>query len=175
MSCIDDPKIGQKLAFLGYWHKCIHGTPIHLILKFGAGSCITCQVATIGSILKFESKWLMSGRAPCIASILNHPDHRIIFDENGWIPIEYLDAVIDQLTKKVTAMHIQRCFYNVWKETILLYQRVPRKLWRYFATLMSFVTLQGVQVCMSSSSEDTLPKICKSYINRKQVIVITTI
>ncbi len=37
---IDDPKISQKLAFLGYWHKCIHGTPIHLILKFGAGSHI---------------------------------------------------------------------------------------------------------------------------------------
>ncbi len=26
---IDDPKISQKLAFLGYWHKCIHGTPSH--------------------------------------------------------------------------------------------------------------------------------------------------
>ena len=37
---IDDPKISQKLAFLGYWHECIHGTPIHLILKFGAGSYI---------------------------------------------------------------------------------------------------------------------------------------
>ncbi len=49
---IDDPKISQKLAFLGYWHKCIHGTPIHLALQ----KCITCQVATIGSILKFESK-----------------------------------------------------------------------------------------------------------------------
>ncbi len=34
-------------------------------------SCITCQVATIGSILKFESKWLMSGQTSCIASILN--------------------------------------------------------------------------------------------------------
>ncbi len=33
--------------------------------------CIICQVATIGSILKFESKWLMSGQTPCIASILN--------------------------------------------------------------------------------------------------------
>ncbi len=37
---IDVPKISQKLAFLGYWHKYIHGTPIHLILKFGAFSCI---------------------------------------------------------------------------------------------------------------------------------------
>ncbi len=63
---IDDPKISQKLAFLGYWHKCIHGNT-HLALQ----KCITCQVATIGSIVKFESKWLMSGRAPCIASILN--------------------------------------------------------------------------------------------------------
>ncbi len=27
---IDDPKISQKLAFLGYWHKCIHETPIWL-------------------------------------------------------------------------------------------------------------------------------------------------
>ncbi len=25
-----DHKISQKLAFLGYWYKCIHGTPIHL-------------------------------------------------------------------------------------------------------------------------------------------------
>ncbi len=33
--------------------------------------CIICQVATIGSILKFESKWLMSGQTSCIASILN--------------------------------------------------------------------------------------------------------
>ncbi len=51
---IDDPEISQKFAFLGYWHK-----------------CITCQVATNGSILKFESKWLMSGQTSCIASILN--------------------------------------------------------------------------------------------------------
>ncbi len=58
---IYDHKISQRLVFLGYWHKCIHGTPIHLILKFGA---------TIGSILKFESKWLMSGQTSCIASIL---------------------------------------------------------------------------------------------------------
>ncbi len=49
---IDDPKISQNLAFLGCWHKCIHGTP------------------TIGSILKFESKLMMSGQASCIASIL---------------------------------------------------------------------------------------------------------
>ena len=54
--------------------------------------CITCQVATIGSILKFESKWLMSGRAPCIASILNYGrgdckinggDHKILGAFNG--------------------------------------------------------------------------------------------
>ena len=30
---IDGPEISQKLEFVGYWHKCIHGRPIHLILK----------------------------------------------------------------------------------------------------------------------------------------------
>ncbi len=32
--------------------------------------CITCQVATNGGILKFDSKCLMSGQTSCIASIL---------------------------------------------------------------------------------------------------------
>ncbi len=46
---IDDPKISQKLAFLAEGLK-VKNT--HLALQ----KCITCQVATIGSILKFESK-----------------------------------------------------------------------------------------------------------------------
>ena len=43
--------------------------------------CIICQVATIGSILKFKSQWLMSGQTSCIASILNISFK--IYYENG--------------------------------------------------------------------------------------------
>ncbi len=49
------------------------GIGINVFMGHLSTLCITCQVATIGSTLKFESKRLMSGQASCIASILKGP------------------------------------------------------------------------------------------------------
>ncbi len=79
---IDYHKISQKLAFWGIDINVFMGhlstlskvKNTHLALQ----KCIICQVATIGSILKFESKWLMSGQTSCIASILKDPPSRTL-------------------------------------------------------------------------------------------------
>ncbi len=53
---INDPKISQNWRFWGIGINVFMGHLSTLSLSLALQKCITCQVATIGSILKFESK-----------------------------------------------------------------------------------------------------------------------
>ncbi len=76
--------------------------------------CITCQVATIGSILKFESKWLKSGQTSCILNLY--------FQKNVLLGI--LDAGWETLTRS-GYIHLEDNLIHIYKRgTYFVYAQI---------------------------------------------------